>query len=210
MRGGGRGTMSWSAHPAVRRWPGGLLVGNVYDANTGDPLNEATVASDSAPAETTTTRSTPDDPAVDDGFYILFSSLTGTHSFSATMTDYGSDTHSVDVVNDGAVGQDFNLPAGQLSVDPASLEVELSLAETTTRDLTLSNDGGLAVDWELFEIPGVTTPLGPFEKPSSVVKPFKQGFPTASGLNLPELPTAPPYAAGDVFQSWIAMQPAAW
>ena len=189
---------------------GGLLVGNVRDGNTGGALNGATVASVSAPEDTVSTSSTPDDPAVDDGFYTLFSSLTGTQSFSASKTRYADDTRSVAVVADGVVGQDFDLSAGRLTVDPTTLEVEIPLGGMTTLDLTLSNDGGLAADWELAEIPGATTALGPFEQPSSVVKPFKQGFATASGLSLPELPAAPPYAAGDVFQSWTPAQPASW
>lgn len=88
---------------------GGNVFGNVRDENTGDGLNGATVTSDSKPSETTTTFATPDDPNLDDGFYILFSSLTGVQSFTASNTEYQSDTQQVNVVEDDAVQQDFNL-----------------------------------------------------------------------------------------------------
>jgi Subtilase family/Carboxypeptidase regulatory-like domain/Repeat of unknown function (DUF6923)/PKD domain len=49
---------------------GGLVVGNVYDLNTSLPLNGATVSDDVGGS--TTTVATPDDPNVDDGFYLMF------------------------------------------------------------------------------------------------------------------------------------------
>ena len=49
---------------------GGLVVGNVYDQNTSLPLVGATVTADTGAA--TDTVATPDDPNVDDGFYLLF------------------------------------------------------------------------------------------------------------------------------------------
>ncbi len=76
---------------------GGLLVGHVTDANTTDPIDGATIASVDAPAETTTSFATPDDPGQDDGLYVLYSSLTGEHSFTASKTNYTSDTDTVDV-----------------------------------------------------------------------------------------------------------------
>jgi hypothetical protein len=49
---------------------GGLVVGNVYDDNTDLPLNGATVTADTGAAFETV--ATPEDPNLDDGFYLLF------------------------------------------------------------------------------------------------------------------------------------------
>jgi hypothetical protein len=58
---------------------GGLVVGQVTDANTGGGVNGATVASVDRPAERATSAATPDDPNLGDGFFWMFSSLTGSH-----------------------------------------------------------------------------------------------------------------------------------
>src|SRR5206468_10811521 len=57
--------------PTCVAGPGGLVVGNVLDANTGLGLNGATVTNLTS-GESATTVSTPEDPAQPDGFYILF------------------------------------------------------------------------------------------------------------------------------------------
>jgi hypothetical protein len=145
--------------PGCELVPGGLLVGNVRDANSGAGLNGATVTSDDAPSDTTTTFATPDDPAVDEGLYILFSSLTGAHPFTASISSgYGTDTQVVAVVADSIVPQDFALPAGSLSVDPPALEVTIPLGSTTTRELALTNNGGLPATFEILEAEGAPPP----------------------------------------------------
>lgn len=49
---------------------GGLVVGNVYDLNTGEPLPGSVVTADTG--EAVTVADTPQDPNVDDAFYLLF------------------------------------------------------------------------------------------------------------------------------------------
>ncbi len=137
--------------PACVVVPGGLVAGNVTDGLTGVPLNDATVASDDAPEDTATTRATPDDPNVDDGFYQLFSSFTGTHPFTASKNQYGSLTADVDVVADDVVRQDFALPSGHLVVEPASIEETLDMGATTDIGLTITNDGDADASFELSE-----------------------------------------------------------
>src|SRR5262249_57807409 len=63
--------------------PGGLVEGNVSDLTTGNAINGAKVVSNDAPSDTATTAAVPDDPANPGGFYSLFSSLTGSHPFTA-------------------------------------------------------------------------------------------------------------------------------
>jgi hypothetical protein len=135
--------------------PGGLVVGNVYDDNTMDALVDATVSNESG--ETTLTAAVPDDPAVDDGFYTLFSP-SGSQTFTGTMMYYEPDTASVSVVLSDTVAQDFYLPAGMLSYERASYAVTLELGMSTTETFTLTNDGGVAAMFELIEVPDGFTP----------------------------------------------------
>jgi N-acetylneuraminic acid mutarotase len=137
--------------PECNPIPGGLLVGNVSDLVTGDPIDGATVASVDAPGDATLTAPTPDDPGLDDGFYTLFSTLTGTHDFTASKTNYGTETASVNVVADGVVQQDFALGSGHLTVSPTELEVTVPLDGTTDETLTVSNDGSADATFEIGE-----------------------------------------------------------
>jgi len=131
---------------------GGLVVGHVLDHNTGDGVNGATVVSQDAPEETASTEATPDDTALDDGFYWMFSSLTGQHPFEASAGNYDSQTSQVDVAPDGATKADFRLPAGLLVVEPSELSATMQLGErSTTREFTVTNNGGRTAQVELSE-----------------------------------------------------------
>lgn len=131
---------------------GGLVVGNVHDVNTGDGVNGATVTSVDAPDVTATTASTPDDPALDDGFYWMFSSLTGQHPFEASAGNYGSQITDVDVAPSSTTRADFQLPAAQLSVKPGEVSTTLRLGDRTSeRDFTVTNNGGKAAEVEFSE-----------------------------------------------------------
>jgi hypothetical protein len=88
---------------------GGLVVGNVYDLETGSGLNGAQVASVHYVTDTVTTWATPDDPAVSDGFYVLFSSLTGDRPLEASMPGYVTDTQTPAIVAGSVITQDFDL-----------------------------------------------------------------------------------------------------
>ncbi len=129
---------------------GGLVVGNVYDANTGDPLTGALVSNDSG--ETFEAAETEDE-AVDDAFYTLFSPA-GSHTFTATMDYYGTVAADVNVLVSDTVGFDFNLPAGILSYAPAALATTVRMGEQVTLTVDLSNTGGVAATYQLFELPG--------------------------------------------------------
>src|SRR5207249_3066285 len=62
--------------------PGGLVVGFTTDRNTGQALNGVTVSSVDAPGDKGTSVATPDDPAVPDGYYWLFTGQLGPHAFT--------------------------------------------------------------------------------------------------------------------------------
>ncbi len=130
---------------------GGLVVGNVYDANTFSALNGADVSNTggySAP-----TLSTPADPAVDDGFYTIFSPA-GSQAHTASMAGYVPSTIDVTVVASDTVGQDFFLDTGWLSgVDPTGLDVNVAEGYTVTQILSLFNTGGGPTNFVITEGP---------------------------------------------------------
>ncbi|MEW6758306.1 MAG: carboxypeptidase regulatory-like domain-containing protein, partial [Acidobacteriota bacterium] len=153
-------SLSYSNAPPVSvgclspEW-GGLVVGNVYDANTNNPLNGATVTSVDL-GTATTTLPTPDDPNVDDGFYCMYATpCEGPCGFTATRTGYGPDTESVTVLDYDAVRLDFYLPAGRLEASPTPIEVTVSpSAPTTSMTMTLSETGGSDATFDIRERDG--------------------------------------------------------
>jgi len=130
---------------------GGLVTGNVYDLQTGAPLDDATVTVDADPDATTVSAPTPEDENLDDGFYLLFSPLTGATDITADKALYGPTTETVDVVADGVVEQDFQLGSGQLEVDPDALSADVDLGESTDLTMTISNVGTGPAEFEIRE-----------------------------------------------------------
>lgn len=140
--------------------PGGLLVGVTTDANTGIGLNGTTVTSGDVPAESTVSAPTPDDPAISDGFYWLFSSVTGTHPFTAAKPPYLPARASVNLAADGTIRQDFALAAGRLSVTPGEISTVQPYDSTRTATVTITNTGGAPASVELLERSGDFEMLG--------------------------------------------------
>jgi PKD repeat protein len=130
---------------------GGLVVGNVYDGNIGVPLAGAAIENEDGYA--TTSAATPDDPAVDEGFYTLFSPA-GSKTFTATLTDYGAAVDLVAVALNDAVLHDFNLSAGWLDATPDGLHATVNMGAADSLTLTLDNLGGSAATFELAEVDG--------------------------------------------------------
>ncbi len=137
--------------------PGGLVVGQVTDANTGAGVNGATVTSADRPAEQATTAATPDDPNLGDGFYWMFSSVTGSHKFTATAANYGSRDLTVNVAANWATAADFALSAPQITVTPTSISKTVGWQKSATAALTLKNTGTAPVTAKIGEQPGGST-----------------------------------------------------
>ncbi len=143
---------------------GGLVVGNVRGATGPSGINGATVTSLDRPAEKATTEATPDDPGLADGFYWMFSSLTGRHPFEAKASQYGSQTRQVSVANNWATTANFRLAAAKLTVTPTSLQTTAVLGGVAkSKTFTVTNDGNAPVALEFSEQPGgfvMQTPNG--------------------------------------------------
>ncbi|MEW2384676.1 S8 family serine peptidase [Micromonospora sp. NPDC047707] len=134
---------------------GGLVLGHVRDRNDNGYVNGATVTSDDRPAEKATTVATPDDPGLADGFFWMFSSLTGTHPFTATAGNYVSQRKQVDVQADWATAVTFRLAAGRLSVQPAAVSGTVRMPTgKVNKTFTVTNTGGAPVTVEFAERDG--------------------------------------------------------
>jgi N-acetylneuraminic acid mutarotase len=83
----------------------------------------------------------PDDPNNPGGFYILFSTLTGSHPFTASASQHASNTETANVAANGTVRQDFKLGSGHLVITPTSISSTQVLGSTSTQTLNFKNDG---------------------------------------------------------------------
>ncbi len=140
---------------------GGLVLGQVSSSLTGDALDGATVTSDDAPAETATTGPTPDDERLGDGWYWMFSSVTGAHPFTATSGSYAPQTQPVDVAADWATRADFALDSGLLRAGPRPVKGTTELGGSVTDTFTVTNDGNAPATFELGERAGDFVIQGP-------------------------------------------------
>jgi hypothetical protein len=193
---------------------GGLVLGQVRDENTGDGVNSATVASDGNPDESTTSFATPDDPALDDGFYWMFSSLTGDQQFTASAGNYVADTQTASVAADAATEADFSLAAGELTVDPTELDTTVRLGDSASETFTVTNTGTASAELEFDERLGGFEILGlgadqdvagqPWQAADLQRNPdFDPNARTTEGKYLDgEVPRIRPSAPGDVITSF--------
>src|SRR5207302_1543997 len=81
-------------------------------------VDGAKVRSTDDASVTATSAPTPEDTNLGDGFYWLFSPLTGPHQFTASHGGYTDQTKTVDVATDFATRADFSLAAGHIVVKP--------------------------------------------------------------------------------------------
>jgi hypothetical protein len=108
---------------------------------------------------------TPDDPAVDDGFYTIYSPA-GTQVFTASLNGYGADYAALPVTAGDTLGYDFFLDAGWLTYDPAALEDTLFLGTVDTIPFTITNNGGASASYELGEADRGFAPFWPTGRPA--------------------------------------------
>ncbi|MEO3869174.1 carboxypeptidase regulatory-like domain-containing protein [Nonomuraea sp. B12E4] len=141
--------------------PGGLVVGRVIDGNTDKGLDGATVTSLDKPTEKATTAPTPDDDGLGDGFYWMYSSVTGSHQFTGSSGSYTPVTSAVNVAADGVTRADFTLKAGRLTVSEPSVTATQTMGATKTVKTTIRNTGGAPATVELSERRGSFDMLGP-------------------------------------------------
>jgi N-acetylneuraminic acid mutarotase len=149
---------------------GGLVAGVVTDANTKAGLIGANVSSVDAAAQRATTAATPDDPNLGDGFYWLFSSLLGSHAFTASQARYTPLTKTKNVAANTVTKLNFALVAGRISITPASISKTLPWGGQATTNLTVKNTGTAPASVTVSESAGGFQLLGRTGAPLHVVK----------------------------------------
>ena len=177
---------------------GGLVVGQVTDANTGAGVNGATVTSADRPAEHATSAATPDDPNLGDGFFWLFSSVTGNHKFTATAGNYEARDVTVKVAVNWATAADVALNAPRITVTPGAISKTVGWQKSATAALTLKNTGTSPVTAKIGEQPGGSTTATAGAPLQRIKGDFASGrlrHGKASGAKAGVTPYAPPWTA---------------
>jgi N-acetylneuraminic acid mutarotase len=139
--------------PTLVTRPGGLLVGQVTDANTGAGVLGATVGEAGAPADAARTVASPGDPAVGDGLYRMFAPATGKQQITAGLPDFGYPRSTSKVaVEEGAVTHaDFALDPAQLRYSVSSVASNVPWGDSRTVQVTVKNTGGSPATFSLGE-----------------------------------------------------------
>ncbi|MGH3448779.1 MAG: Kelch repeat-containing protein, partial [Nocardioidaceae bacterium] len=91
---------------------------------------------------------------LDDGFYWLFASGSGSTQLTATQTRYQADTRTVDVAGNTATRADFAPSAGLVTLGTTAVTATTELGESTTSTVTLHNAGTAPATVHLAEAPG--------------------------------------------------------
>lgn len=196
--------------------PGGLMVGQTYDANAPQPaISGVNVTSESQPAETTVSYATPADAATPDGLYFLFSTLTGEQNITASKYRYDDQTDAVTIASEAITEHDFYLNAGKLTATPDTVEITLAPNSTGAQTITLDNVGTLGLTfmttevntkWEPMNATGMTAPNLRRLSPKHIHDLNGQALYTPQTANAPY----PNMAAGDVISSFATGLTYSW
>ncbi|MDX3850195.1 carboxypeptidase regulatory-like domain-containing protein [Streptomyces sp. AK02-01A] len=124
--------------------PGGLLVGQITDSNTGAGVLGATVESVTVPSDSGHSVASPGDPAIGDGLYWAFSSRTGKQQFTAGLAGFGYPevTTKVKIAADAVTAADIALHPAQLRVNETAVGRDVKWGDQGTVKVTVKNTGG--------------------------------------------------------------------
>lgn len=120
---------------------GGIVAGKVVDGNTGDAITPATVTDTADSYATATTVATPDDLALADGYYWLFSAPAGRHTYRTVAARYTTSTGTLTTRPDKINRFDRTLKAGRLAVSSNALSVSETLGGSGSKKVTFTNRG---------------------------------------------------------------------
>ncbi|MEV0803022.1 S8 family serine peptidase [Kribbella sp. NPDC050281] len=121
---------------------GGLVLGQVSDRNTGAVLNGASVQ---LADRTVRTAATPADGGVGDGFYWMFSPA-GRQTVGTSFVDYQDSSERVQVQSRRISRVDLRLSAGELSVKPGAVTMDVKAGGVATARFTVQNTGTAAAN----------------------------------------------------------------
>ncbi len=130
--------------------PGGLVMGQVSDANTGEGLLGAHVADENGTGSETVENYA--DPNLPIGFYLFFDAA-GQHTLSANApSNYSTATAGITLNNDGVVTKNFSLKAAKVGVDPGQLTLHVAVNGSATASFALSNTGSAPAQYRILGI----------------------------------------------------------
>jgi subtilisin family serine protease/N-acetylneuraminic acid mutarotase len=138
---------------------GGLVVGNVRDANTGRAVNGVRVADAADPDVVTQTIATPRDPENGDGFFSLFVPGPGRHRLAASAHEYRTHTRQVNIRSGQVAPTSYSLTAGELQIQPNPVVEDVRRGRSSTEKVTLRNTGSAPVTVRLSEQSGLSPQL---------------------------------------------------
>jgi subtilisin family serine protease len=123
---------------------GGLVVGNIHDANTLAALNGVAVTNEDGYNATTATLPGP----AGAGFYYLYSP-DGSKTLTATHALYSDEVMTVTVSSGATVRQDLAMRSGYPVMSPSTLHATVTMGDVVTQTVMLSNTGdvGLVFQW---------------------------------------------------------------
>lgn len=133
------------------RLPGGLVSGVVTDASSGAGLVDAGI--EVSGGHSTRSLSTPDDPAVPDGLYVVFAEA-GTRTLVASQRFFAESQAMVAVTADDVTRQDFALGSSRLDASPERIEARLQTGQSAAVELVLQNSGTGAAPYRILETLG--------------------------------------------------------
>ncbi len=176
--------------------PAGLVVGQVTDRNTKTGVPGALVFSDDKPAEGAATVSTPDDPALGDGFYWFVSSLTGSHPVTAKASGYTAKENTVAIAADSAATSNYSLTAGRLKITPTTVDKAVAWKGTKTATVTVKNTGSADTKVKISENGGRfdLQKMGAGAAVQNVKGDYTPEFIAPDSKEAKATPTADPYA----------------
>ncbi len=186
---------------------GGLIVGEVFDANTGAAA-AAALRNDAGYTAQARALNAPHGGA----FYTLFAPA-GARTVTATLNGYAPGVITATVTSGAVVSRDILLDAGVLAVAPQSLALTLPTDTTATRSITLSNSGGYTAGFAVQAINAPFTPItvtGPFAGTARRVSPKQLHALTGASVREYTPPDVPLLAAGAVIQTWASGLAAPW
>ncbi|MGW8885699.1 S8 family serine peptidase [Streptomyces sp. NPDC055749] len=160
--------------PACEPVPGSLVIGQVTDRNTDEPLGSTKVRSPDGTSTTGRSGPTPDDDAVADGLYWSFLPTAAEQRLTATHDGFTARTKDIEATEGQVTQVDFALAAGRLTATPGTVEIKQGMDGKTTREVTLTNTGTAPVTTRTAESGGnpaaARTATGPGKVPSLEVE----------------------------------------
>jgi len=179
--------------------PGGLVVGQVQDANTGLGAVDATVTDHDDASVQAKSIATPEDPNFADGYYSMFVPGPGKHVLTADKTGYASTPQTVSVRAHTAVSANYRLKAGQLTVNPGSITASVGLGKHTSRTLTITNNGSAPATLQIGEQAGASSASGASSPNTASGAPLQRisgTYPTGHVTAAPQAQTSAPGQPG--------------